>query len=140
RLLLDLGIHNSEFIFVDPNEGGAFERFEKIVPRISDAAPYMRRLLDLGAANKVFGWNVRYVPLCHFKGYLGNISEIREANTFHTEHVAPEFTNSDVVNSRKMAARAKTPRCNGCALYDVCEGIWITYLKNYGDKELKPVK
>jgi len=28
----------------------------------------------------------------------------------------------------------------GCKLYNTCEGIWKEYLKNYGDKELKPIK
>jgi len=38
-----------------------------------------------------------------------------------------------------VVGRAKTKRCEGCNLYDRCEGIWKEYLKYYGDKELLPV-
>jgi len=31
-------------------------------------------------------------------------------------------------------------RCRGCRLFSACEGIWVEYLKNCGDAELKAVK
>jgi len=45
-----------------------------------------------------------------------------------------------VVKSRKKYAREKTERCKGCKLFKICEGIWKEYIKNYGDKELNPIK
>ena len=67
RLFLELAIHHVEFIFVDPNYGGAYSNFEGLVPRISEAAPFMRAALDIGRAAGIRGWTARYVPLCHFK-------------------------------------------------------------------------
>lgn len=134
------GIRNVEYIFVDPNYGGAKNDFENLVPRISEAAPHMRRALAIGRRAGMDQWKVRYVPLCHFTDCLDQISELNEKKLFLTEHWAPDFKNTDATGSRADVARAKTARCRGCALYRACEGIWVEYLKRYGDAELKPVK
>lgn len=138
RLILELGIRNSEFIFVDPNQGGAYARFEELVPTISEAAPIMRRLLDLGRARSPH-WCVRYVPLCHFIGYEEHVSERLERRLFRTRHFAPEFANADVEGSRRVAGRVRPARCLGCRLYEDCEGLFSEYHRRRGDAELKPV-
>jgi MoaA/NifB/PqqE/SkfB family radical SAM enzyme len=134
------GIRNVEYIFVDPNYGGAKNDFKALVPRISKAAPYMRRALALGRKAGMDQWKARYVPLCHFKGCLDQISEINEKALFLTEHWAPDFTNKDAIGSRAVVGRRKTARCRGCKLFAKCEGLWVEYLKRYGDAELKAVK
>jgi len=134
-----LGIRNSEFIFVDCNEGGAYDNFYEFVPRISKAAPYIRKCLDIGKKNGAAHWHVRYVPLCYFTEYLDQISELMEVKHFQTEHFAPDFINLDVEGSRPKLARIKTKKCQKCKLFNQCEGIWRTYYKHYGDKELKPI-
>lgn len=133
------GIKNVEFIYVDPNHGGARNEFEKYVPRISAAAPYMRRTLAYGR-KRGCAWKARYVPLCHFKDCLDQISEIQEVRLFHSKHWAPDFIDEDASGNRAKVGRRKTARCAGCALYALCEGIWTNYLEKYGDRELKPVK
>jgi len=130
------GIPNVEYIFVDPGGGGAKSDFFNIVPRISEAAPFMRRALDIGRKAGFYRWKARYVPLCHFRGYEEQISEINERALFLTEHWAPDFTNTDVTASRAAVARKKTARCRGCRLYRACEGLWKEYLEIYGDAEL----
>lgn len=134
------GIRNVEYIFVDPNYGGARNNFEKYVPRISQAAPYMRRALDIGIKAGFSEWKVRYVPLCYFKGYFYNVSEINERKLFFVKHSAPEFKNDDVLASRRKFGRKKTAACKGCSVRRLCEGIWVEYLRRYGDSELKPIK
>jgi len=139
NMIYKTGIRNSEFIFVDCNEGGAYVDFHKFVPRISEAAPYIRKCLDIGKKNQVGHWHIRYVPLCYFTDYLDQISEVMEVKYFQTEHFAPDFVNLDVEGSRPKLARIKTKRCKRCKLFNQCEGIWKTYYKYYGDKELKPI-
>ena len=133
-------IKNVEYIFVDPNYGGAFNRFEECVPKISEAAVYMKKAIDIGKKAGYEQWKVRYVPLCYFTDYLDHISEINERKLFFVKHWAPDFKNEDVLNSRVVAGRQKTDRCAGCKLYKLCEGIWVEYLKRYGDSELKAVR
>ena len=139
RFIYQQGIRNSEFIFVDPNYGGGYDDFDKLVPRISQIAPYVKKCLEIGKKNKVSHWAIRYVPLCYFYDYLDQVSELQEVRTFHTEHLAPDFENFDVEGSRQVIGRKKTKKCKSCQLFKLCEGIWQEYLKRYGDKELKPV-
>ena len=140
KYIRSLKINDSEFIFVDPNEGGAYDHFKKLVPRISEIADYAHKCLDIGKHNFLNHWHIRYVPLCYFQNYLDQISELHEVATFHTEHRAQDFRDSNVEKSRREIGRKKTKKCKGCKLYNWCEGIWKTYLDYYGDKELKPVK
>lgn len=139
QYIYDLGLKNAEFIFVDCTEGWAKDNFDKIVPRISDAAPYIRKCLDLKKKYNISHWAVRYVPLCYFKDYLDQVSEIQEVQTFHTEHIAPDFYNPHAEEGRAKIGRKKTEKCKGCKLYNLCEGIWKNYLNHYGDEELKPI-
>ncbi|MFI5360852.1 MAG: radical SAM protein [Elusimicrobiota bacterium] len=139
-LFLKLGIHHVEFIFVDPTYGGAYTNFDGLVPNISAAAPYMREALDVGRRGGTRDFVARYVPLCHFPNHLDQISEIREVATFRTRHWAPDFKNEDVGAARVIAGREKTARCEGCGLYDRCEGIWKEYVRRRGDSELMPVE
>jgi len=140
RLYIKYGIKNVEFIFVDPTYGGAHDCFENLVPKISECAPYMRKVLNVGDRNGFPRWKVRYVPLCYFHRHLSHISDINERVLFFTQHWAPDFKNTDAVISRQMVSRRKTPRCFGCRLFNICEGIWTEYLKHYGDGELKAIK
>ena len=140
QFIYNQGIRNSEFIFVDPNYGGAYDNFDKLVPQISKIAPYVKNCLDIGKKNKIPHWHIRYVPLCYFQDHLDQISELQEVATFKTEHLAPDFENFDVENSRKSIGRKKTKKCKDCKLFDSCEGIWKEYLKRYGDKELEPIE
>lgn len=138
RLYLDWGVRGAEIIFVDPTYGGAHRSFERFVPRISEAAPWMRACLDVGRAAGIRDWSVRYVPLCHFTGYEDQVSETMERRVFRTIHVAPDFRNMDVSASRAAAAREKPAACAGCRLYEECEGLWKEYLCRYGAAELRP--
>jgi len=140
KFYLENGIRNVEFIYVDPNYGGAHNDFYKYVPKISEAAVYMRRTLDYGRKHGYDKWKVRYVPLCYFTDYLDQISEIQEVRLFHSKHWAPDFKDEDASLNRAKVGRRKTARCAGCALYGLCEGIWTCYLEKYGDRELKPVR
>jgi MoaA/NifB/PqqE/SkfB family radical SAM enzyme len=140
KFIFNLGIRNAEFIFIDPSAGAAYLDFHSYVPKISEAAPYIRKCLNVGKNGGTHHWHIRYVPLCHFRDYLGQISELDEVKMFHSEHLAPDFQNFDVEKSRRVVGRAKAKRCRQC-LYDKdCEGIWKEYIRHYGDKELKPIK
>lgn len=141
KFLLGHGVTNSEFIFADPTYGGVHDDFFSLMPRISEAAPFIRKCLALSKNNKsIRHWHIRYVPLCYFRGYLKNISEIHEVENFHTEHLAPDFRNQDVENSRKDISRKKPSKCRGCKLFGLCEGIWKEYLIKYGAGELRNIK
>ncbi|PJE60109.1 MAG: hypothetical protein COU85_00050 [Candidatus Portnoybacteria bacterium CG10_big_fil_rev_8_21_14_0_10_44_7] len=135
-----LGIRNSEFIFVDPTTGGARIDFFQLVPKISIAAPYIKKCLDIGRELRAPHWHVRYVPLCYFVDYLDQISELHEVRLFQTQHLAPDYVNFDVEGSRPVVGRVKPPKCRGCLLFKNCEGLWKEYYRHYGGGELCPQK
>lgn len=133
------GIRNAEFIFVDPTRGGALEYFDDLVPKISDAAPFIRSCLNIGKTHSIVHWHVRYVPVCYFRGYKDQISEINERKLFsRTEHIAPDFRNANVEKSREKIGRIKPLKCKSCKDRGICEGLWLQYYKIYGDQELLP--
>jgi len=138
KFILDLGIRNSEFIFVDPTRGGAKNDFYGVVPRISEVAPFVRKCLEIGSG--VEHWDIRYYPLCYLNGYENQVSELKEVKRFRTEHIAIDFENPDVETSRSIVGRAKTEKCITCKRFKICEGVWKEYLKRYGDDELMPVE
>ena len=140
----NLGVRNAEFIFVDCNEGGALNNFDELVPKISEAAPYIRECLKLVDVknNPRANWDVRYVPLCYFEGYFNQVSELAEIATFKTEQIGRDEKRSgyDYQKKRKEIARVRPDKCKKCALYEYCEGLWVEYHNRFGDDELKPVK
>lgn len=139
KYIFDKGIKNAEFIFVDPNDGAAKKNFEKLVPRIKEISPYIKKCLDIGKNNSIPHWHIRYMPLCYFENYLEQISELDEVKKFQTEHIAPDFENRDVENSRAQIGRVKGDQCDKCKLNKQCEGIWKEYARHYGTDELKPI-
>ncbi|PIU19825.1 MAG: hypothetical protein COT18_05465, partial [Elusimicrobia bacterium CG08_land_8_20_14_0_20_59_10] len=149
KFIAGLGLFNAEFIYADPTYGGVKKNFKELMPRISQCAPYMRACLEI-AAPRLAGvknplascnWSARYVPLCYFSDYYPlQVSEARERLVYsNVQHVAPDYVNMDYIKGRAELARAKPPKCRGCALYGNCEGIWKEYLRIYGAGELKPV-
>lgn len=139
NLFVSLQPTTVEMIFVDPNIGGAKSSFDELVPRISEAAPYMRQALQIAKDNNLKKWYVRYVPLCYFIDYLDNVSELYEVASMHTEHIAPEYNNFDAIKSRCEQSRFKPDKCQQCKLFNKCEGIWQEYIAQYGSDELKPI-
>jgi len=140
KFILDNGIRISEFIFADPTHGGVYNHFKELMPKISEAAPYIRKCLDLAKGrDDILHWHIRYIPLCYFQEYEDRVSELDEKKTFTTEHLAPDFYNFDVENSRVGNNRIKPAKCKKCKAYNICEGIWKEYICNYGDEELNPI-
>ena len=140
EFIYGLGIRNSEFIFVDPTSGGGKVDFFKVVPKINEIIPYVRKCLAIGRDKNIPHWHIRYLPLCRLSDYLDQISELQEVRTFHTVHIAPDFQNFDVERSRATIGRIKSKVCRECTLNNICEGVWKNYADKYGLEELKPVK
>ena len=133
-------LNNVETIFADPNQWWVNNEFDKLMPRISEIAPYARRAMaKANSYNMTF--RIRYVPLCHFQEFIDtdNISEVMEVRTFKTAHIAPDFQNYDVANGRQSVWRIKPKKCLSCKYYNLCEWIWTTYYEKLGDDELHPV-
>ncbi|MFW5847007.1 MAG: radical SAM protein [Nanoarchaeota archaeon] len=128
-LIDSLGISNSEFIFVDPNQGAPKDNFDEIVPTFEETSPYINEILKFGKQKNKTHWTIRYYPLCYIESKFHDmVSEIQEVNRFELKHIAKDFINRDVFKGRKEVGKIKTEKCNTCPHINYCEGFWKEYV------------
>lgn len=134
RLLVKLGVLQFQFAFVHI-QGHALTYYKKIVPRISKAAIYMMKGLEIGlqSGRRVM---TEAVPLCLLPGYEKYAAEFLIPPS-QCKEIGNVVENFDVV--RKFVAKIKLPGCRRCRWCAQCEGPWIEYPKLFGTKEFKPV-
>ena len=146
ELIFKLGIRSVEFLYVNPSIGGAKRYFKKLMPRISTAAPYIKRCLDFGKKHNIQDWGISHVPMCYFKGYEQQINKPDERKTKDGIKTIESqyFVNGSRSILKKtphisVTERVKTKKCQSCIYNSDCLGLWKEYLKQWGDKELVPV-
>ena len=138
RMLIDLDVDQFQLAFVHPI-GNAWKYFNLVVPRKTDAAPYIIRALDIAieAGYKPGEVMVEAFPPCMMPGYEAFCSEfyIPQAEVMDFEQKIPEFE-----KWRRNEGELKFPQCESCRFRNVCEGPWREYVWKYGEGEFKPVK
>jgi len=134
RLLVNLGVEQFQFAFVHPL-GNAKKNFDNIVPRISEAVPYIHKGLQIGidAGVKVMA---EAMPYCMMRGYDKYVSEqyIPETEIRDAGYIIYDYT-----EKRKSEGKAKFAQCRNCRYDKICEGPWREYPEKMGNKEFKPV-
>lgn len=134
KLLISLGVNQYQFAFVHI-VGTASDNKKWIVPKKSNAMPYIKEGIDLG---RKAGVNVttEAIPYCMMKGYEDCIAErvIPDAKVFERRLVVESFT-----DYRQNFGKAKGKKCKECIYDNICEGPWREYPKLYGWSEFKPV-
>lgn len=133
---IKLGADGSEFIFVHPR-GEALRNFEKVVPTLTEIAPYIKKALKVGKRS-LNHFVIRYVPPCHVSDVPTDVSEIKASGHLREQHVGPEFINLNVEKGRATIGRVKAPKCKDCVHDDVCEGVFKEYADRRGLEELAP--
>lgn len=136
KLLVKLNVDQFQFAFVHPI-GNAWKNFNSVVPRISLAAPYIKKGLEIGikAGKSVMA---EAMPYCLMIGYEDYVSEqfIPETEIFFGNNIF----NEDYKKIRVKEGKMKFKQCNKCKYNKVCEGPWKEYPEKYGDKEFNSVK
>lgn len=135
ELLVKLGVVQFQFAFVHI-QGNARKYYKKIVPRVSDTAPFISRGIEAGqaAGRRVM---VEAVPFCHLKGHESCASEFFIPPA-QCKEINKTVENFDIV--RKYEAKIKFPSCAVCKWDRQCEGPWIEYPELFGSEEFKPVQ
>lgn len=128
--LFGLGVHHVTLSFV--TVCGSTMVNKKIVPRISDVIPFIKKTLD-GYGN--MGIGIGHIPLCFLKGYEKYTNFIRIP--VKTKIVNPNFTIT--IESNLDSTLKKGKDCKKCRFYKICPGLWMEYVKLYGFSELKYV-
>jgi cyclic pyranopterin phosphate synthase len=133
-LLVKLGVIQFQLAFVHI-QGNAMTYYKHIVPKISVAAPWIRKGLAVGlrAGRRVM---VEAVPFCLLAPYEECASEffIPPAQCKEIHQVVDNF---DIV--RKIHAKIKFNTCAACHWFTRCEGPWREYPQLFGAEEFQPV-
>lgn len=133
KLLVRLGVDQFQFAFPH-SVGNAYKNFSSIIPRISMAAPYIHKGLQIGieAGKTVMA---EAMPYCLMRGYENYVSE---------RHIPPtEIRDVDCVipdyGRERRRGKAKFPQCRKCRYNSLCEGPWREYPERMGHKEFQPI-
>ena len=136
-MLLDLGVSQIQFAFVHPC-GNAWKNFKKVVPRKSDAEPYIHEALDrIEEDDQDIRVMVEAYPYCFMEGYEDRVSQlyIPPGEIRGQEEIVEDFE-----TVRQEADKVKAPKCRDCRFFKVCEGPWKEYPQVYGFDEFEPVE
>ncbi len=134
RLLVRLQVSQLQLAYVHP-AGTAGERFDDVVPRFTDAVPFVHEALDVARQ-----WRVRAyteaIPYCFMEGYEYHVVEGHIPATW-IEDGAKVI--EDYTAYRWTEGKAKGPPCEACCRRSVCEGPWHEYPRVFGWDEFRSV-
>jgi len=134
RLLVRLGVDQFQLAFVHI-VGTAAEKARVVVPRKSEAVPFMREGLRIGREAGVRCYT-EAVPFCLLPGFEAHVSE----SIIPDGPVVDEGVRLDSWQLwRSRDGKAKRPECGRCRYDAVCEGPWKEYPELYGWEEFVPV-
>jgi MoaA/NifB/PqqE/SkfB family radical SAM enzyme len=124
----------SEYVFINPT-GNAWRYQDELVPRLSEASPFIQSALDYANNNGLI-LNVEAVPFCFMQGYEKHVVELHMAR--ERVMVDPDGVDSEYNEHRKAHGKFKRDDCSQCIYDPVCEGVWRNYEQIYGSSELSP--
>lgn len=133
QLLVALGVHQYQLAMVHPL-GSAAAAFDELVPRLDEAAPWVRAGLypGLRAGLRVM---VEAMPACLMPGWEGLLAEAHIPPTRIEDPVRPV---ADYSHARRAEGKAKGPDCGRCRWDTTCEGPWREYPERHGWAALVP--
>ncbi len=136
ELFVRLDVYSYQFAFVHA-AGNAWYLFEQVVPRLSLAAPYIHKGLEIGEEVGIISM-AEAMPLCYMQGYERFVSELwympKETAIWDATWKIEDYN-----KVRQVEGKAKAPWCKYCKFYPICEGTWKEYFAHYGFDELKPI-
>ncbi|MFH0875087.1 MAG: radical SAM protein [archaeon] len=130
EMLVKLGVNQYQFAFVHAM-GNADKNFDKMIPWISMAAPFIHKGLQIGIDAGVTVM-AEAMPYCQMKGYEKYVSEryIPDTEIRGTSNYDPDFT-----KTRQSYGKVKFVQCKKCKYDTVCEGPWREYPEKRGNEE-----
>ena len=135
-LLVKLWVSQYQFAFVHIL-GSAEKNKKTVVPRKTEAMPYIKKALDIGREAWVICMT-EAIPFCLMQGYEWAIAEYNFMP--ETTVVDAEYRTDSYAEYRWTQWKAKREECKQCLKYKVCEGPWKEYPEMYGWEEFIPLK
>jgi MoaA/NifB/PqqE/SkfB family radical SAM enzyme len=138
KFILDLGITNIRFTFLDPY-GSAKSDFFNVVPKYSEVLPQLNQALEwlesLGGINV----DLKSFPYCCINQEFRHLVArgINSAVITLNEGGIPFYITKI---ERMLKMKQKFGFCNRCSYNKECEGVWKNYASKYSIEEFKPIK
>lgn len=117
-----------------PNPRGNAEKyFNKVVPTYSEVMPYVWEALETA---KKIGQKIytEDIPYCMMEGYE---DYMQESHFNKTRTIVTHVTKEIVYTSNTGRDKSKHSSCKACKYNNICEGVWINYLKLNKSEEFK---
>lgn len=130
-------IRRAEFIYVAIMNHNNFSNY---TPIASKAAPYISSALSKGEKHG-YQWDLLNPPMgCYFEKYFG--SNIIYSDSRNEELLLDTDASNKIheVSKKKVLNYVKIEKCKDCSIENKCKGVWSSYLKNYGDEEIKAIQ
>lgn len=133
-LFSTLGVYQFQFAFVHIIGTAAINQ-NWLVPKKTDALPYIKRGLDIGRKHRLYCYT-EAIPFCLMQGYEECVAEqiIPEGPVFDGSIHLENYS-----DYRKNIGKVKAPSCKKCIYFERCEGPWREYPELYGWEEFKPI-
>jgi MoaA/NifB/PqqE/SkfB family radical SAM enzyme len=135
ELLVRLKVDQMQFAFIHIM-GNAEKYFDDMVPKVSLAAPYIHKSLQIGLDNgiKVMA---EAMPYCTMKGYEKYVSELYIPDT---EIRNLNSVDLDFGHTRRHQGKIKFKQCKECKYEFICEGPWKEYPEKFGNDEFVSIQ
>ncbi len=134
-LLIKLWVQQFQFAFVHIL-WSADKNKETVVPKKSDAMPYVHKALDLAKKHRIPVYT-EAIPYCLMQGYEWAIAEniMPETSVHDAESVIESYA-----DYRWNEWKAKREECRECSKFKYCEWPWKEYPEMYWWEEFVPLK
>ena len=116
-------------------DGNALDNIKEIVPRFSEIAPFIKKVIELGRSRKKTVFIYSLLP-CVIPGYENYIVDLIREESYDTILSGKKFMSS--IWNNKFKHRMKKGSCKNCKFYTICPGPWKRYVKFFGFSEFKP--
>jgi MoaA/NifB/PqqE/SkfB family radical SAM enzyme len=141
ELLRPHRIHHLHLDMLHPDDmpASSIERMEEIMPRLSDLATPLRRMV--AGFEPGFPVNIGNLPHCIAPDLFPWIEHGGQPTYTTTVDVEGRPTLNDRWNKyeAKESNKTKPKRCRDCVFDDACTGVFTPYHRLYGSDELQPV-
>lgn len=125
KYLVLKNVKSIQLSFMNPiDESAKTYGISKLVIKINDLKPYISDAIKEAQNLNFNDLYIENFPICTMEEYKDKISDLKK----------PE-NNKDYYNSLKF----KPENCRFCVYYNICDGTWKEYLKQFGDEEFKPI-
>jgi MoaA/NifB/PqqE/SkfB family radical SAM enzyme len=133
NLLEPFGIKIFHFIYVIPYDSVMMNN-QGVLIKLSEITTHLQEMLEV-VRKKQLQAAVENVPFCMLQGYESHLTRNVLLSTL-------KFNQRFIIDKNEVSAKdwIKTQVCAGCKYYSNCKGLHRNYLKEFGDKEVMPVK